>query len=137
MRISDWSSDVCSSDLDGAQIDYAAQATGGQLQIRAPKIKCEVPPESASLVERVRWLVAHEINPQLAQHRGNVALEAVTADGVVVLRCGGGCHGCAMVGLTPKQGIENTPREKVPGGTAVREATVHDTGHSPSPPPRA
>src|SRR3546814_6042753 len=101
MRISDWSSDVCSSDLDvrlefaepadlrgdewaidcegftlwldadsapfldGAQIDYAAQATGGQLQIRAPKIKGEVPPESASLVERVRWLVAHEINPKL------------------------------------------------------------------------
>src|SRR3546814_18211922 len=32
---------------DGAQIDYAAQATGGQLQIRAPQIKGEVPPESA------------------------------------------------------------------------------------------
>src|SRR3546814_15785946 len=79
MRISDWSSDVCSSDLfaepadlrgdewaidcegftlwldadsapflDGAQIDYAAQATGGQLQIRAPKIKGEVPPERSA-----------------------------------------------------------------------------------------
>ena len=41
--------------LDGAEIDYATQATGGQLQIRAPKIKGEAPAESASLVERVRW----------------------------------------------------------------------------------
>src|SRR3546814_16326502 len=132
MRISDWSSDVCSSDLDGAQIDYAAQATGGQLQIRAPKIKGEVPPESASLVERERWLVEHEINPQLAQHRGNVALEEVTADGVVVLRFGGGCHGCGMVDVTLKRGIEKTLRDKVPGVTAVRDAPDPDTGSAPS-----
>src|SRR3546814_12136258 len=139
MRISDWSSDVCSSDfefaepadlrgdewaidcegftlwldadsapfLDGAQIDYAAQATGGQLQIREPKLKGEVPPESASLVERVRWLVEHEIKPQLAQHRGNVELEEVTADGVAVLRFAGGCTGGRMVDVTLQQGIDN------------------------------
>ena len=29
--------------LDGAEIDYETHATGGQLQIRAPKIKGEVP----------------------------------------------------------------------------------------------
>lgn len=61
--------------LDGAEIDYTTQATGGQLQIRAPKIKGEVPTESASLVERVRWLVEHEINPQLAQHKGHVSVQ--------------------------------------------------------------
>ncbi|QCO67635.1 NfuA family Fe-S biogenesis protein [Luteimonas yindakuii] len=117
--------------LDGAEIDYAVQATGGQLQIRAPKIKGEVPADSASLVERVRWLVEHEINPQLAQHRGHVSVVEVTGDGVVVLRFGGGCHGCGMADITLKQGIEKTLVEKVPGVTAVRDATDHDTGDAP------
>lgn len=117
--------------LDGAQIDYESKATGGQLQIRAPKIKGEAPAESASLVERVRWLVEHEINPQLAQHRGHVAVQEVTSDGVVVLRFGGGCHGCGMADVTLKQGIERTLLEKVPGVTAVRDATDHDSGTAP------
>ena len=117
--------------LDGALIDYEHKTTGGQLQIRAPKIKGEVPSESASLVERVRWMVEHEINPQLAQHRGNVAVQEVTAEGVVVLRFGGGCHGCGMADVTLKQGIEKTLMEKVEGVTAVRDATDHDSGAAP------
>lgn len=117
--------------LDGAQIDYETRATGGQLQIRAPKIKGEAPPDSASLVERVRWVIEHEVNPQLAMHRGMVSLEEVTADGVVVLRFGGGCHGCGMVDATLKNGIEKTLLAKVPGVTAVRDATDHDTGQAP------
>ena len=117
--------------LDGAEIDYAKQATGGQLQIRAPRIKGEAPAESASLVERVHWIVEHEINPQLAQHRGHVAVQEVTGDGVVVLRFGGGCHGCGMADITLKQGIEKTLLSKVPGVTAVRDATDHETGQAP------
>ena len=117
--------------LDGANIDYEAKATGGQLQIRAPKIKGEVPAESASLVERVRWLIEQEINPQLAQHRGHVSLQEVTGEGVVILRFGGGCHGCGMADVTLKQGIEKTLMEKVPGVTAVRDATDHATGDAP------
>lgn len=117
--------------LDGAEIDYAQQATGGQLQIRAPKIKGQVPGESASLVERVRWVVEHEINPQLAQHKGHVSVQEVTADGVVVLNFGGGCHGCGMADVTLKQGIEKTLLEKVQGVTAVRDATDHATGAAP------
>lgn len=117
--------------LDGAEIDYAQSPTGGQLQIRAPRIKGEVPGEGASLVERVRWTVEHEVNPQLAQHGGHVAVQEVTADGVVVLRFGGGCHGCGMADVTLKQGIEKTLLEKVPGVTAVRDATDHATGDAP------
>jgi Fe/S biogenesis protein NfuA len=117
--------------LDGADIDYETRDTGGQLQIRAPKIKGEVPGDSASLVERVRWVVENEINPQLAQHRGHVAVQEVTSAGVVILRFGGGCHGCGMADVTLKQGIEKTLLEKVPGVTAVRDATDHDTGDAP------
>lgn len=117
--------------LDGAEIDYATQATGGQLQIRAPRIKGEAPAESASLVERVRWLVEHEVNPQLARHGGHVSVVEVSGEGVVVLRFGGGCHGCGMADVTLKQGIEKTLMEKVPGVTAVRDVTDHDTGVAP------
>lgn len=117
--------------LDGADIDYVQQPTGGQLQIRAPKIKGEAPAESASLVERVRWVVEQEINPQLAQHRGHVAVQEVTGDGIVVLRFGGGCHGCGMADVTLKQGIEKTLLSRVPGITAVRDATDHASGEAP------
>lgn len=117
--------------LDNAEIDYETKGPAGQLQIRAPKIKGDVPADSASLVERVQWIVEHEINPQLAQHRGNVSVQEVTSDGVVVLRFGGGCHGCGMANVTLKQGIEKTLLDKVPGVTAVRDATDHDTGDAP------
>lgn len=126
-----WLEAASVSYLDNAEIDYETKGTGGQLQIRAPKIKGEVPADSASLVERVHWIVEHEINPQLAQHRGNVSVQEVTSDGVVVLRFGGGCHGCGMADVTLKQGIEKTLLDKVPGVTAVRDATDHDTGAAP------
>jgi len=117
--------------LDGAEIDYTTRATGGQLQIRAPRIKGEMPAASASVVERVHWVIEHEINPQLARHRGSVAVEEITADGVVLLRFGGGCHGCGLVDVTMKTGIERTLREQVPEVTAVRDATDHATGAAP------
>lgn len=117
--------------LDGAQVDYLTQATGGQLTIRAPRIKGEVPGEDASLVQRVQYLLDSEINPMLAAHKGQVSLEEVTSDGVVRLRFGGGCHGCGMVDVTLKQGIEKTMLERIPGITAVRDATDHATGEAP------
>ncbi|WP_440984583.1 NfuA family Fe-S biogenesis protein [Xanthomonas sontii] len=117
--------------LDGAEIDYVTQGTGQQLTIKAPKIKGEAPGEAASLVERVRWVVENEVNPQLAQHGGRVAVQEVSADGLVLLRFGGGCHGCGMADVTLKQGIEKTLMGRVPGVTAVRDATDHDSGSAP------
>ena len=117
--------------LDGARIDYETQAAGGQLQIRAPRIKGEAPGEGASLVERVAHVIEHEVNPQLASHRGHVTLDSIDADGVVYLRFGGGCHGCGMADVTLKQGIERTLMEKVAGVTAVRDATDHASGAAP------
>jgi Fe/S biogenesis protein NfuA len=117
--------------LDGAEIDYVTQGTGSQLTIKAPHIKGKAPAEGASLVERVRWVVEHEVNPQLASHGGRVAVQEVTGEGVVFLRFGGGCHGCGMADVTLKQGIEKTLLTRVPGVTAVRDATDHDTGDAP------
>ena len=131
-----WLDAASASALEGARIDYEQKATGGQLQIRAPRIKGAAPAVDASLIERVMWVVEHEINPQLASHRGHVRVEEVTSDGIVVLRFGGGCHGCGMADVTLKQGIEKTLLEKVPGVTAVRDATDHASGAAPFVPRR-
>lgn len=117
--------------LDAAEIDYVNNATGGQLTIRAPRIKGDEPKGDASLVERVQWLLETEVNPQLASHKGQVALDSIDADGVVYLRFGGGCHGCGMVDVTLKQGIEKSLMAKLPEVTAVRDATDHSTGSAP------
>ena len=117
--------------LEGAQVDYLTQATGGQLTIRAPKIKGDVPQQDAPMTERVQYLLDSEINPMLAAHKGQVSLEQVTSEGVVLLRFGGGCHGCSMVDVTLKQGVEKTLMERIPEITAVRDATDHATGEAP------
>lgn len=117
--------------LEGAEIDFTSNATGGQLTIRAPRIKGEAPSDGAGLVERVRWLIDSEINPQLASHKGRVELDSIDADGVVYLRFGGGCHGCGMADVTLKQGIEKTMMGRIPEVTAVRDATDHSTGSAP------
>lgn len=117
--------------LDGATIDFEPNPTGGQLNIRAPKIKGEVPGADSSLIARVRYVLEAEINPMLASHGGRVSLLEVDADGAVLLQFGGGCHGCGMVDVTLKQGIEKTLRERVPEITAVRDATDHAGGEKP------
>jgi len=112
-------------------VDYASNATGGQLTIRAPKIKGQVPGESATLTERVQYLLDSEINPMLAAHKGRVALDGIDDAGAVYLRFGGGCHGCGMVDVTLKNGIEKTMRERIPEVTAIRDATDHASGAAP------
>ena len=72
-----------------------------------------------------------EINPGLASHGGRVELEAVTESLDVVLRFGGGCHGCGMVDVTLKEGIENTLKGHFPDIRAIVDATDHNTGENP------
>ena len=117
--------------LQDAEIGFNRTPTGGQLTIRAPRLKGARPEAGASLIERVRYVVDHEVNPQLASHKGHVRLESVEADGTVVLRFGGGCHGCGMVDVTLRDGIERPLRERVPEITGVRDATDHETGTEP------
>lgn len=117
--------------LEGASIDFEPNATGGQLNIRAPRIKGDVPGVEAGLIERVRYVLESEINPRLASHGGRVTLLEIDAGGSVLLQFGGGCHGCGMVDVTLKQGVEKTLRERVPEITAVRDATDHATGEKP------
>lgn len=117
--------------LDQAEIALKNDGTSEQLSIRAPGLRGQVPSAEAGLVERIRWLIDSEINPQLASHGGHVDLEEVTAEGEVVLRFGGGCHGCGMAHVTLREGIERRLREAFPEITSVRDATDHATGEQP------
>lgn len=117
--------------LDGAMIDFESNAMGGELSIRAPGLKGQRPAEDAPLRERVEWVLQARINPMVASHGGMVGLVEVTADGDVVLQFGGGCHGCGMVDVTLKQGIETTLRQEIPEVRQVVDATDHASGENP------
>lgn len=114
-----------------ARIDFVEANGGGQLNIRAPRLKGQPPADAADLASQVRWLIDSEINPQLASHGGRVSLESITADNVALLRFGGGCHGCGMVDVTLKNGIEKTLLSKLPRLAGIRDATDHDSGSAP------
>lgn len=117
--------------LRGAMIDFETTETGGELSIRAPGLKGKAPDDGASLDERVAWVLDTRINPMVASHGGRVGLVEVTAERDVVLQFGGGCHGCGMVDVTLKQGIETQLREAVPEIREVIDATDHESGRNP------
>lgn len=112
--------------LEDAVIDYAKDRMGGQLTFRAPKSKVPQIDDSASVEQKINYILYSEINPQLASHGGNVQLvELLDDDTLAVLKFGGGCQGCGMVDVTLKQGIEKTLLEKVPQLKRVTDTTDH------------
>jgi Fe-S cluster biogenesis protein NfuA len=55
------------------------------------------------------------LRPYIASHRGSVeVVDFDEAEGVLLLRLGGTCHGCSASTITLKQGIEIRLRQLVP-----------------------
>ena len=55
------------------------------------------------------------LRPYIASHRGHVeVVDFDERDGVLLVRLGGTCQGCAASTVTLKQGIESRLRETVP-----------------------
>ena len=55
------------------------------------------------------------LRPYIASHRGQVeVVDFDEREGVLLVRLGGTCHGCAASTVTLKQGIETRLREAVP-----------------------
>ena len=55
------------------------------------------------------------LRPYIASHRGQVeVVDFDEVEGVLLVRLGGTCHGCAASTVTLKQGIETRLREMVP-----------------------
>lgn len=118
--------------LQEAKIDFENTLEGGQLSIKAPFLKGKAPTEGSSLHERIEYILHSEINPSLAGHGGSVNLvDIIENNTIIILRFGGGCHGCGMANVTLKQGIEKTLKEKFPEIVEVRDATDHAAGTNP------
>jgi len=117
--------------LEEAEIDFQTDDMGGQLTLKAPNAKARKVDDDAPVADRIRYLLESEINPQLANHGGQVSLAEFTQDGIVVLQFGGGCQGCGMADVTLKEGIEKTLLEKIPEVKGVQDVTEHELGDNP------
>lgn len=114
--------------LEEAEIDFVTDKMGTQLTLKAPNAKAKKLSDEASLQERVQHMLVTDVNPQLANHGGQVSLVEITADGIAVLQFGGGCNGCSMIDVTLKEGIEKEMIAKFPEITGVRDITEHAHG---------
>lgn len=117
--------------LRDASIDYKQNEFGGQLSVKAPFIKGMAPDATAPLLERVQYILDTEVNPNLAGHGGFVTLVDIVDNSVVLLRFGGGCHGCGMADVTLKSGIEKALMQQCADITSVRDVTDHELGEAP------
>jgi Fe-S cluster biogenesis protein NfuA len=55
------------------------------------------------------------LRPYIASHRGSVeVVDFDESDGILTLRLGGTCHGCAASTITLRQGIEVRLKQFVP-----------------------
>ena len=123
--------------LTGATLDYEDRIIKSGFQFINPN-KPEVPqigsgPRSdlsGPLAERIQHLIESELNPAVAAHGGRMELMDVR-DNKVYLSFGGGCHGCGMVDVTLKQGVETRIKELVPEIEEVVDVTDHSSGETP------
>lgn len=114
--------------LEEAEIDFVTDKMGTQLTLKAPNAKAKKLSKNADLNERVEHMLVSEVNPQLANHGGQVSLVEITAEGVAILQFGGGCNGCSMIDVTLKEGIEKEMVAKFDEITGVRDITEHQAG---------
>jgi Fe/S biogenesis protein NfuA len=85
---------------------------------------------SGDVPERVAQVLARQVNPAIAAHGGRAELVAIERD-TVRLRLSGGCQGCAVAGVTLRQGIETALVRAVPEITTVVDVTDHQSGTNP------
>jgi Fe-S cluster biogenesis protein NfuA len=67
-----------------------------------------------TVLERIEQTL-DTLRPYIASHRGHVeVVDFDDADGTLLLRLGGTCHGCSASSVTLKQGIEVRLKQAVP-----------------------
>jgi len=123
--------------LAGASVDFEERAVRSGFKFDNPN-----KPEAAelgsgprddlgdSVEDKVRSLVDSELNQAVASHGGRINLHGVK-DNKVYLSFGGGCHGCGMVNVTLKNGVEARIKELIPEIEEVIDTTDHTSGMNP------
>ena len=113
--------------LKGTRLDYVETLEGEGFAFDNPN---QPPLLRDPVAARVHQLIQEQINPGLASHGGRATLLDVR-DGKVYLEFGGGCHGCGMVEVTLKRGVEATIKSEIPQITEVLDTTDHASGTNP------
>lgn len=111
--------------LEGSIVHFIDGIEGSGFKIENPNVSWTSP-----LARAVQEVLDRRVNPAVAAHGGRVTLTNVEDD-VAYISFGGGCHGCGMVDVTLKQGIETTITEAVPGIKHVVDTTDHAQGENP------
>lgn len=114
--------------LEGATIDFVFRLIGSELKVLAPLRKLDTP--DGRVAERIQQVIDEEVNPMLATHGGGATLIDFK-DGAVFLELTGGCQGCSMAGVTLKNSIATSIRERVPEVQEFRDVTKHADGMNP------
>ena len=86
--------------LEEAEIDFVTDKMGSQLTLKAPNAKMAKVADDAPLLDRINYTIEADVNPQLANHGGNVRALEITDDKIAILQFGGGCNGCSMIDVT-------------------------------------
>lgn len=69
---------------------------------------------STDILDRIERTI-DTLRPYIASHRGSVeVIDFDPAEGILLVRMGGTCHGCAASTVTLKQGLESRLRAMVP-----------------------
>lgn len=86
--------------------------------------------EDDRMRKEIEAILESEINPAIASHGGVISLLDVQ-NGVVYVKMGGGCQGCASSTATLKQGVEQAIRARVPDVVEILDTTDHAAGTNP------
>ncbi len=121
--------------LEGAKIDFLDTGFASGFKVETPSRPLDSPGSDPSgqanpQLRRVQEVLDNEINPAIASHGGMARLVDVK-ENVVYLQFGGGCHGCGMVDVTLKQGIEVRIKEMIPEIVRVVDVSDHSQGANP------
>ena len=111
--------------LVDSEVNFDNDTFGGQLTIKAPNARLPNISPNSPPEDRINYVIYNEINPMLESHGGEVSLLEFTKNGEAILQFGGGCHGCGMVDVTLKDGIEKTLLEQIPELKSVKDSTDH------------
>ena len=111
--------------LAGATLDFVETPHGGGFKLDNPN-----PLWTDPLAVEVQRVIDERVNPGVSGHGGFVTLLNVKGD-IAYIAFGGGCHGCGMVDVTLKEGIEVMIKEGVPAIHHVVDTTDHTIGADP------
>jgi Fe/S biogenesis protein NfuA len=114
--------------LEGATIDFVTTPTQSGFKIDAPN--AGLPRPTGPVADRIRQVLADQVNPGIAAHGGRIELAALEGD-VAYLLFGGGCQGCGMANVTLKEGVEKALLAEIPELKGVRDVTDHAAGTNP------